>query len=85
MNFLKGQVLLFGFLLIGISLQAQSAVLRGTVRDKVTNGALEYSSISVLNMHDSTVVAGGVTAATGDFEGEGLADNHFWKRFLYDH
>jgi len=69
---LRSVLLLSAFLFFSAGLQAQDAVVRGTVKDKVTNSALEYSSVSVLNPADSSVVGGGLTKGTGNFEVKGL-------------
>lgn len=67
-------------LLISSNIYAQNASLQGTVKDKITNNPLEYTSVSIYAKTDSTLVSGAITKATGNFEFKGLkAGNYYLK------
>ena len=44
-----------------------AGTLKGKVFDKQTGAPVEYASIAVIKLRDSTIVTGGITNSTGDF------------------
>src|SRR5688572_26891708 len=77
MSLSRGSFFIAFWLFFTVSVNAQDGIIRGIVKDRITNTALEYSSVSVLKVPDSTVVAGGVSKASGSFELKGIKSGKY--------
>ncbi|WP_341840657.1 TonB-dependent receptor domain-containing protein [Chitinophaga caseinilytica] len=62
---------------------AQKASITGIVNDKSGNRPLEYASVSLFRNSDSSLVAGSLTDAKGNFLLEKLAPGNYYLRILF--
>jgi len=69
---MKSKISIFSFLFIFTSSWAQSNLITGKVIDKLSNEAIEYATVSIYSIKDSSLVDGTVTNELGRFEMKNL-------------
>ena len=71
-------VLIFGFFVL--KSQAQNSSLTGKINDQTNNEPLEYANIVVYSSNDSSMVAGGVSNADGEFKIQKLTAGKYFVK-----
>ncbi|MFV0592842.1 MAG: TonB-dependent receptor domain-containing protein [Draconibacterium sp.] len=77
---MKKVILLLLVSFTGLASIAQSGSVSGVVTDENNAGPLEYASVVVYNLNDSSMVAGGVTNESGVFKIEKLAAGEYFLK-----
>jgi outer membrane receptor protein involved in Fe transport len=56
----------------------KAGTIRGTIQDSLTNGAIEYATIGLYRLPDSTLVSGTVTDQSGSFSFKGISNGNYY-------
>ncbi|QGY47346.1 TonB-dependent receptor [Maribellus comscasis] len=72
------QVLLLLFSLLAMNSFAQNASISGKIVDEIDQQPLEYASVAIYNVSDSSLVNGGITSQDGNFKIENLSSGRYY-------
>jgi iron complex outermembrane receptor protein len=75
-NFLLVLLLFLNF----ASFKAQSGIVKGTIVDKRTNSIVEFATVSLYTLNDSSLITGAITDSLGHFEIQELAYDKYYAK-----
>ncbi len=70
--------LFLSFCFLTILSNAQNSAVSGRILDATDNGPLEYASVAVYNLNDSTLITGGITNRSGNFRIDKLKQGNYY-------
>ena len=71
------------FIIVSFSLFAQNGTVSGRVEDAVTKQPLEYASVAIYSVTDSSLINGTISENSGKFKIEKLADGSYFLRIQF--